>query len=668
MDTLQELEKDLLALKKRDKKIKKKLFVGNENKVLKKLKKHLKPLSADTNLKVLPIKYKGKNVLEVSVVDSRYKSKGYSKSKMQKIGDDLSKLLHENGVDGYIWSTLKFDSQYRTGRFSVIGDDVNLYNIDENYGSGDNYSEKGKMVFRDQKYFKRAVFYIGETKLQPAGGADNKFNDCLYMCLYYALLKDNPFKSAKRLKDYLGLKRDALVHIDMIPKIEEKLKYYKINVSGDFIYTSTLTRRHEINLKLVNCHYSLNHSVNRKVVCISYEEKKPIFHDKLNKLFYDGEKEFPSTIEMIEDIKHFRTEYISIPKTDKSKSFKEEYDEFIRIADDLKEITKNKINLYKTGTIKQTALNLFDSLTKTIMTPEHISQDEAVWIQEAAQGAVIFSNEYEGEAYKYDVISMYPSIQIGTTLCLPVKRGEFLNKSLSEFNDFKFYPFGIYRCIIEKSDNEHTNKLFRFNRYNRYTHIDLTTAKSLNLKINLIQDDKPNMLYYSRDKTLSCHEIFNKYVDYLFPLKNSHGKEYPIIKQILNILWGALCQTREIREVKKYDSESVLNIDDDKIISILSPTRDETGVLVYYLENEYIYKSPFARLKPFLLAKGRNIITSIIMPYREDCVRCHTDGFILKSKTDIKTGSKIGELKYEGYSSYIKVKNNAKPEGEEFKL
>jgi hypothetical protein len=280
--------------------------------------------------------------------------------------------------------------------------------------------------------------------------------------------------------------------------------------------------------------------------------------------------------------------------------------------------------------------------------------------------SLIFSNEYEGEAYKYDVISMFPSIQMGTTLCLTIKRGEFINKSLSEFNDFKFYPYGIYRCIIEKSDNEDTNKLFRFNRYNKYTHIDLTTAKNLNLKINLIQDDKPNMLYYSRDKTLSCHEIFNKYVDYLFPLKNSHGKEYPIIKQILNILWGALCQMREVREIRRYDSESILNIDDDKTISILSPTRDGDGVIVYYIENEYIYKSPFARLKPFLLAKGRNVITNIIMPYKEECVRCHTDGFILKSKTDIKTGSKIGELKYEGYSSYIKVKNNAKPEGNDF--
>ena len=666
MNNIDELERDLLALKKKEKKIKKTLFTNNENKVFKKLKKSLKPYNADTNMKVLPIKYRGKNVLEVSISDDRFKSKGYTKAKMQTIGNELSNLLHQNGIEGYIWSTLKFDSQYRTGKYSNIGEDVNLYNIDENEGSFVNYSEKAVSQFRNQKLFKRAVFYIGETKIQKAGGADDKFNDCLYMCLYYALLKDNPFKNAKKLKDYLGLKRNALIHIDMIPKIEEKLKYYKINVLGDFIYTSTLNRKHEINLKLVNGHYTLNHDINRKVVCIAYEEKQPLFHDKLNLLFYDGKKEFPSTIEMIDDIKHFKTEYILIPKSDSKKSFKEEYDEFVRVADCLKEITKNKINLYKTGTIKQTALNLFDSLTKTIMTPEHIKQDEALWIQESSQGALIFNNEYEGEAYKYDVVSMYPSIQMGTTLCLPIKRGEFINKSLSDFNNFKFYPYGIYRCIIEKSNDENINKLFRFNKYNKYTHVDLSTAKSLNLKINLIQDEKPNMLYYSRDKTLSCHEIFNKYVDYLFPLKNSHGKEYPIIKQILNILWGALCQMKEIRKIKRYDSETELNIDDDKNISIFCPTRDGMGVMVYYVENEYIYKSSFARLKPFLLAKGRNIITNIIMPYKNECVRCHTDGFLLKSKCDIKIGDKIGELKYEGYSKYVNIKNNAKPEGDEF--
>ena len=56
--------------------------------------------------------------------------------------------------------------------------------------------------------------------------------------------------------------------------------------------------------------------------------------------------------------------------------------------------------------------------------------------------------------------------------------------------------YGIYRCSIEVEDH----KLMRQNKCNYYTHIDITRARELQYNIILIEDDEPNVLYYSREK------------------------------------------------------------------------------------------------------------------------------------------------------------------------
>ena len=652
------LEQDLRKLKLQEKTIKKKMFKNNNNGVLKKLKKYLKPYEADSSMRVLPIKYKGKNVLQITVADDKYKSKGYTRAKMQRIGNELSTQLEEFGVNGLLWTTLKFDQYYRSARPNVIGETANLYNVGEYDGD-----ENDRLA--EQKYFKKVIFYIGETPNNPVGGNDNKYNDCLFMCLHYALLNENPFKTAKRLKDYLGLGRSDFVHIDDIQKIEVKLKNIKINVSGDYIYSSTLINQRTIHLKLIKNHYTLDHALNTKVHHVSYSEKKTVINDKVNKLLYDGISITPydkSTITLLEDTKYFKTDYIIIPKATKE-TVQEEYNKFIKVADRLKEISKGVINLYKTGTIKQTALYLFDKFTKTILTPDSIEQDEAIWLIESTLGAIIFFEEYKGEGWKYDVKSMYPSIQTSTKLCIPVKRGEFTIMSDNQFNELNFFPYGIYKCKILKSENKDINKLFRFSTKNKYSHIDLTNAKKLNLDIQLIQDGKANVLLYSRDKLITAYELFNKYIDFLFPLKETYKEELPEIKRIINILWGALSETLTKRKIVENNSILDYDIPDDSNIDIIKPTMDGKGTIVDVVENNYYFKSNFARIKPFLLSKGRLIISDIMYPFKENVVRCHTDGIVLNKKCDIKTGDKLGDLTFEAYSSCCNIESNAKPKG-----
>ena len=66
-----------------------------------------------------------------------------------------------------------------------------------------------------------------------------------------------------------------------------------------------------------------------------------------------------------------------------------EYNEYIKIANDLKLKSNGEINLYKTRTFLKAALNLLDSTTKHL-SPELILFDEAEIIQNTVQGSTIF--------------------------------------------------------------------------------------------------------------------------------------------------------------------------------------------------------------------------------------------------------------------------------------
>ena len=55
----------------------------------------------------------------------------------------------------------------------------------------------------------------------------------------------------------------------------------------------------------------------------------------------------------------------------------------------------------------------------------------------------------------------------------PFKEGQFKIIHQSDLEDKLYFDYGIYRCHILKSSDEQLNKLFRFNKLDKYIHIDL---------------------------------------------------------------------------------------------------------------------------------------------------------------------------------------------------
>jgi hypothetical protein len=267
-------------------------------------------------------------------------------------------------------------------------------------------------------------------------------------------------------------------------------------------------------------------------------------------------------------------------------------------------------------------------------------------------GAIITAEKYKGQAYKYDIKSMYPSM-LRNPLKFPIKRGEFKILSTEEFNKMQYFQFGIYRVIIEPSEDTNTNKLFRFHKHHYYTHTTLEHAKLLKLKMNIIQDDKANFLYYSPDKLIGCNEIFGEYVSYMYDLKEKESKlkgqrkkEVLKAKLVLNCLWGGLC---EIDKSHLIFRNKVLNIDDDcDIYSIKPNEKNENHLEIITTKQSKFYKTGFARLSPFLISQSRYMMSKILYPHRENVKWCHTDGFISDKLLDVKTGDKMGDLVFEG--------------------
>ena len=164
----------------------------------------------NNNVKAL---YKGKEVLQFGL-----KGK-FTRQNIEKFGGKINDIM--KGVNGEIAIALKYDYGWRSGYFTNFGDKIKLYD------------PKDSDIESDQNDFSEIYIYMLENPLTSGGKSKN--NDCLYDCLKLVLNDNLPFKEPLDLKRYLKLKVNDKVDYKLIPLVEQKLKNYAINISGDDI-------------------------------------------------------------------------------------------------------------------------------------------------------------------------------------------------------------------------------------------------------------------------------------------------------------------------------------------------------------------------------------------------------------------------------------------------
>ena len=587
----------------------------------------------DVNIKQLPFTERGHNLNTVQF--SIYNKKGVTRNTIKNISNKIQNIYKKSDIKGRIQITLLYKNGFKTNGFQDIHDDIELFSMIE-YGKRVDKNKK-EIPSLEQNIFERFIITLQDYKM----GNDNKLNDCLYDCLYKALGDDLPFKNATSLKVWLKINRFDMIDVNHIPKIEAKIKA-KIIISGDISYNSPYTSHTVIQLKCVDFHCTLikpKHDIDKLVY---FKTRRPLIYNKLDHHVYDGKKEYFLTIEERNNIYDKKTDTILIVKSDESKSMEEEYDEFITNADTLLKESKGEINMYKTGSDVVTALNLFYKYNRYIQT-DKISNDEADVILKASKGALMFAlDEFTGDTvYEYDIVSLYPSI-MNSDMRFPIKHGEF--KYVKTCDLPEFFQYGLYNAVVTVKHGVHRG-LYKLNKNNWYTHYDMQRFKELGFEVNMVEDNENNFLYYSRDKLILGKDLFGKYVNLLYGLKH---RDVVGAKKVLNVVWGALCQTHINKKMVSNSEE--IKISHKKEIKSLVPYNEEFSI-VKLTDANSVFKYDYARLKCFLLSNARCKMSRMIEPVVDDVIRFHTDGILIGYKLDgiLPLGDSIGQLKYKGF-------------------
>jgi hypothetical protein len=506
---------------------------------------------------------------------------------------------------------------------------------------------------------------------EDKGGVDDKFNDCLYKCLYLGCNSNRKtipeeIRIPSRLKTFLKLNRFEKVDSKYIKDIDELFKTHKINLTGDEIYISPKTSNLTINIKLKDGHYTLIDNKDRKTpkkIRFNITDDMPVYIFKSNvelktTKYYDGVKFITMpTQQFYKDIKNT---YKYICYKSHSDNIEKEYDELQETRYQL--FTATKIDIFKYDHLHNCILETLMKYSKALTEPEEITNEEAYFIDQAYMGGLRWcEKDYQGQLYGIDRNSSYPAIVSSNRFVFPVKAGTFKKYTQEEFNKLEFYSFGIYHCHIE-NDNR---KLFSSNLYYYYTQHDLRRAKELNMKISIIEDGSSNALLYERDKLVRGDHVFGAYVDKFYELKKQAKKDNnkilgSICKDFLNLPWGLMCKKNKKSMVKKYNAD--FKAGDGFELNEIQTYGKQGGefILTKYINTKKVFKSNYARLGVFLTSYCRYQMSKTIEPYSDQVKRIHTDGFYLTFKPEhtknLVIGENLGEFHYEK-EGIFKIKN-----------
>ena len=566
-----------------------------------------------------------------------------TRKEMKKICDGLLSEIRAkyHDVDGYVSVSIRYPDRWYSGDVSKINSPINYFHMSQ-YEEMDN----------DPENYEQIRFSFIPFRRSQEGGKD-EHNDCLINCI--RKFCPNKIIDHGKLKAHLGLGRDDPIPVAKMKDVEVYINEYEsqpyaIFISGDAEYISTLQTNRHIHIVLSKNHYSVNFEKTSKTRRRCYEEKFIVMADKKGEFYecFDGEKVFLKSMKEL-----YETGNLIVEKNycsdSKKMGLEDAYYSYIEMADELKKESDGLFNFYKTPTIKDMALNHFYSLTKAYQ-PDDISNSEANWLNNASTHAVMYWEKYSGKAHIFDINSRYPHVMQKSTNMFPLREGTW--RTIDSIQEKPEY--GIYRCTISKVKDD-KYKFFVFNSEDHYTHLDVITAHAYGLKVDLICDGKPNFLYYPKDCLVSGQLLFKKYVDDLYSMKLQKVKG---AKLLLNILWGALTESRTYKKTVDYDVPFDLSGCDVKKLEASDKLRTQ-----FFKMNEQKFKTNYGRIKPFLLAFARNQFFFSFRKWEHLIVRMHTDSlYLTEVPTDMHPPSdKLGCLKSEGtYKVEISGINNVK--------
>lgn len=597
-------------------------------------------------------------VIPVRAMLYKYKKtdKNYTMKFIKQVANDVRRDMKKKGLDGYIQLSLKTDTGYYPSKrfdFGAIPIDLKASMIQYT-----EELEKNPFVDDSIKSIRSFGLFVVNTSKTKKGGCEpgKTTNNCLWKCLMISNVKK--WLKPAFLRKFLNVPKNAPIDYRFLGQIENEM-CTGIYLTGDFARSPSRTFQKNIYLKLKDGHYSIDKQNGYKMekTYIHSERKIIIFQkndDGYSVCSEDGEKQVDKLNFDIN--KYIKINFNEIKKIAKKQTIQDAYDWVIEQIEAVNEATEGKINMFKTGWIGDTIMHhLKYELNKTHIEFDAITENEFKWFESCKMGAYMQCTKGEFEnVYEYDQKSSYPSHLIDSHFNIPVKSGLFKIINVEEFNKYNGkFVYGIYRCVIDGDDRR-----FKYNPNNYYTHFDLEIAHKLNLNITLIEDEEPNCLLYpaSLKKTTSGSNLFKEYVNWIYKFK-SDNPDIPIFKMLLSTLWGTLCRTYTNTYYHEIDNTITCELKDNEEIIEFSLFSGKT-MKIKTIENNRIYRTPLARLKPFLLARQRmQMFTDVLEPYYDDIIEIRTDGILSLKKLPFEKQGNIGDIVFKGKHKKVVIQN-----------
>lgn len=358
---------------------------------------------------------------------------------------------------------------------------------------------------------------------------------------------------------------------------------------------------------------------------------------KLTKEKIRDEKEQGNTVKQLlkaycKNIKRYRKEICNCT------SLTKQYDFF-------EQIMKKDGNVFH-NTNESNILRFFNMYSSKLHKPcnwDKITWSEYLWYEKPYNGQIMKYKTGKYDCIGYDFSMSFPTILASQTILFNEVQEFYFPIKCGVEGNFKVLPkypeMGIYRVKIE-CDNEDFLFLFN-NKNNTYTHLDIIFCrqyqKQFNIKMTIINDDKPNVLLYEGWKSrINGKHVFKPWYDRICDLK----KELPtngLIKMLSSSIWGYLSKinSRYYRDEELDEKNIEFDYDDDINLNYLCLNEKENtdGETDYKLIDK---RQPYCknyRLKPFITAFQRILISKIAITIGiKKIVRINTDCIVFDKK------------------------------------
>jgi len=288
---------------------------------------------------------------------------------------------------------------------------------------------------------------------------------------------------------------------------------------------------------------------------------------------------------------------------------------------------------------------------------DSITAIEGKWSDMCNNGGLMYCDKGIHESFGYDGKNFYASILGSDDFKFPSKQGNEINLTELPAN-FDELKYGYYKVSITSQD-EHFKKVFAFSQHHVYTNTSLKQAKKFqkhfNVNIKLFQNGKPNAYIYSDDCIVSSSCIFGKWYRVLNQVKHMYPKN-KLIKHLQSSLWGHISRASRINKTyEEIQKEGLIIGRTDKADYLIEDHlmfNDKEYYILIDRLNPYKYN---LRLKSFVTAFGRNIMSQVAMLSLDNVVRIQTDGVVFKKTVHMTDTTFVPEAKTTGLINWYHV-------------